>query len=300
MARLVIWVFIAALSFTGLIFGVAAVTLLSLPDVKAMKGCLTTEMFKVRLCQTEGQYTPLRQISPYMISSVIISEDASFYQHNGFDFDEIKNSFQRNLTEGEFARGGSTITQQLVKNVFLSPDKTLTRKLKEAILTYDVERTFKKNEILERYLNVVEFGSKLYGIKAASKHYFGKSPAELNVLESAFLTSLLPNPKKYSVSHKKGKLTPFMRGRILSIAGKLKATGRISDDEYQFSRASVDLFPWKGLGGAVESSDSVLDSIQNTDFMKEAIAPEPEPPLEIESEVEDFVEPEASANPEAI
>lgn len=300
MARLVIWVFIALLSFTGLIFGVAAVTLLSLPDVKAMKGCLTTEMFKVRLCQAEGQYTPLRQISPYMISSVIISEDASFYHHNGFDFDEIKNSFQRNLTEGEFARGGSTITQQLVKNVFLSPDKTLTRKLKEAILTYDVERNFKKNEILERYLNVVEFGPKLYGIKAASKHYFGKSPAELNVLESAFLTSLLPNPKKYSVSHKKGKLTPFMRGRILSIAGKLKATGRISDDEYQFSKASVDLFPWKGLGGAVESTESVLDSIQNTDFMKESITPEPEPPLEIESEVEEYVEPEASANPEVI
>jgi monofunctional biosynthetic peptidoglycan transglycosylase len=247
---------------------------------------MTTEMFKVKLCPTSDSYTPLRQISPFMISSVLLSEDASFYQHNGFDFAEIKNSFQRNLSEGEFARGGSTITQQLVKNVFLSPDKTLTRKLKEAILTYDVERHFKKNEILERYLNVVEFGPNLYGIRAAARYYFGKTPSELNVLESAFLTSLLPNPKKYSVSHRKNKLTPYMRNRVLVISGKLRATGRISDSEYQSARASVDLFPWKGLGGGMESTDSVLDSIEKTDFMKEAITPEPERSYEQEEQAD--------------
>lgn len=286
MARLVLWLIIASLSVTGIAMGTAAIVLLSLPDVKALKGCMTTEMFKVRLCPTEGNYTPLRQISPYMISSVIISEDAGFYQHNGFDFGEIRNSFERNLSKGEFARGGSTISQQLVKNVFLSKDKTLTRKIREAILTYDLERNFKKNEILERYLNVVEFGPKLYGIKPAARHYFGKSPSELNVLESAFLTSLLPNPKTYSASHRKGSLTPFMRKRVLTIAGKLRATGRLSDSEYQIARSSVDLFPWKNLSAAGESTDSVLDSIQKTDFAKEVETPEPEPEPAIDMQEE--------------
>lgn len=256
--------------------GMSALVLLTLPDVKAMKGCLTTEMFKVRLCPGDQNYSPLKQISPHMISSVILSEDAAFYQHKGFDFDEIQKSFERNLTEGEFVRGGSTISQQLVKNVFLGPEKSLTRKLREAILTYDLERNFKKNEILERYLNVVEFGKNLYGVKAAARFYFGKSPSELNVLESAFLTSLLPNPKKYSVSHRKGALTPYMRRRVLTIAAKLKATGRISESEFGAARAQVDLFPWKGLGGSDGSTDSVLDSIEKTDFSKEVITPEPE------------------------
>lgn len=277
MARFLIWLSVACLSLGGIVLGIMSIALLSLPDIERLKSCLTTEMFKVRLCPSEANYSSLRQVSPYLIAAVIISEDAAFYQHHGFDFNEIKNSLDRNLTEGNYARGGSTISQQLVKNVFLTPEKSLIRKVKEAFLTYELERIFKKNEILERYLNVVEFGKNIYGVKAAAQYYFSKSPSELNVLESAFLVTLLPNPQKYSASYRQGQLSSFMKKRVLTITGKLRATGRISPEEYDFAKNNVDLFPWKGLGSAVAADADALESIEKTDFTSEdQIQPEQE------------------------
>lgn len=187
-------------------------------------------------------WAPLSSISPIAVSAVVLSEDWAFYQHNGFDFQQLWDSFHTNLKKGKFARGGSTITQQMVKNVFLSGEKTITRKLQEAVLAIRVERHLSKKRILEIYLNVVEFGPGLYGIGPASRFYFQKSPSELNAKEGAFLAMLLPSPKKYSVSFRKKGMTPFARGIVNSIMGKLVATGRLSQAEFEQLRATPLVF----------------------------------------------------------
>ncbi|MGZ3710768.1 MAG: transglycosylase domain-containing protein [Bdellovibrionota bacterium] len=177
-------------------------------------------------------WVSLGAVSPLAVSAIVLSEDWAFYQHNGFDFDQIWDSFTTNMKQGKFARGGSTITQQMVKNVFLTGRKTIWRKIQEAVLAVRVERHLGKRRILEIYLNVVEFGPGLYGIGPASRFYFHKSPAELNAKEGAFLAMLLPSPKKYSVSFRKQMLTPYARSTVRNILGKLMATGRISEADY--------------------------------------------------------------------
>ena len=217
------------------------------PNVADINSCFVTEMHQVHLCPKGNQYVPLSAVSRHLKNAVIISEDAGFYGHSGFDIDEIKNSFDKNLKVGEFARGGSTISQQLAKNTFLSGEKTIARKLREAIVTIQIEDKLSKNQILEKYLNVVEFGPNIYGVKAAAKHYFSKMPADLTPLEAAFLAMLLPNPKKYSISFTKKKLTSFARKGVLRTLAKLHSVHRISGSEYAWSRANIDLFPWNGL-----------------------------------------------------
>jgi len=226
------------------------------PDVTAMRGCMKTSMFDLDLCPGKSNYTRLNGISPHLRAAIVASEDVSFYSHNGFDFAELEASFKRNLDKGAFVRGGSTITQQLAKNVFLTPEKTLTRKIIEARLTQEIERNFTKDQILEKYLNVVQFGEKLFGVRAASQFYFKKSPADLTVLESAFLTMLLPNPVKYSVSYRRKELSRFAQSRVQDIIFKLKFFGKISEAEYNFAKANVNLFPWDGSKGALTAPES--------------------------------------------
>ncbi len=156
-------------------------------------------------------YVPLRQISQYLQKTIILTEDSNFWNHKGFDWESIEKNARDGLASGVFKRGGSTISQQLAKNLFLSKDRTFIRKGLEAVITDRIEHTLTKKEILERYLNVVEFGKNIYGVKAAAKYYFQKSPAELSVVESAFLAMVLPNPIKYSQSYYRKELTPFAK-----------------------------------------------------------------------------------------
>ena len=142
-------------------------------------------------------WVPLSRISPYLIKAVLIAEDDKFYQHEGFDFDAIEKALEKDITQKKFKFGGSTISQQLAKNLYLSPSKNPLRKLKEAILTWRIEKTLSKKRILELYLNVAEWGEGIFGIEAASYHYYGKPSSELNPDESARLASVLPNPRKY-------------------------------------------------------------------------------------------------------
>ena len=193
-----------------------------------------TKSSRIEITKKRPPYwVSLGSISPLAVSAVVLSEDWAFYQHNGFDWDQIWDSFQKNLKVGRFARGGSTITQQVVKNVYLSHEKTLLRKLEEAVLTVRLERQLTKRRILEIYLNVVELGPGIYGIGPASRLYFSKSPAELSAKEGAFLAMLLPSPKKYSVSFRKQTLTPYAAGTIRSILAKLLATHRLSEESYR-------------------------------------------------------------------
>ena len=144
------------------------------------------------------QWVPLSQISPYLIKAVIIAEDDKFYRHEGFDFEAILQAMEKDLKAGKFKAGGSTISQQLAKNLYLSPSKNPARKLKEAILTWRLERALPKKRIMELYLNVVEWGEGIFGIETAARNYYGKPASAIGPEESARLAAVLPNPRKYN------------------------------------------------------------------------------------------------------
>jgi monofunctional biosynthetic peptidoglycan transglycosylase len=138
------------------------------------------------------------KISPYLIKAVLIAEDDKFWKHEGFDYEAIQKAIERDLKAKKFKFGGSTITQQLARNLYLSPEKSLIRKISEAIITWRMERILSKKRILELYLNVVEWGEGIFGVEAASRYYYGKPSSELNPEEAARLASILPNPRKYN------------------------------------------------------------------------------------------------------
>jgi len=141
-------------------------------------------------------WVPLSKISPYAAKAVLIAEDDKFYAHEGFDFEAMQKAVEKDIKLGKLKYGGSTISQQLAKNLFLSPSKNPLRKAKEVILTWRLENNLSKRRILEIYLNVAEWGDGIFGIEAASRHYFGKSAAELTPMEAARLAVVLPNPLK--------------------------------------------------------------------------------------------------------
>lgn len=238
---------ILGISALMLIFIGLVAVVLTLPDVAVLEKCFTTSMYQVHLCPDSKDYVKLKSISPYMIHAVIAAEDAAFYSHKGFDWHEMEASFETNLKNGKIARGGSTLTQQLAKNAFLSKDKSYLRKIKEAYLANAIENRYKKDFILEKYLNVVEFGPNIYGIKPAALHYFQKSASELHPLEAAYLAFLLPNPKLYSQSSRKGTLTPFAKKQVGIILKRMSSFGKISPAGYQTARAAIGNFPWRSL-----------------------------------------------------
>lgn len=143
-------------------------------------------------------WTPLSRISPYLIKAVLIAEDDKFWTHEGFDLDAIQKAVEKDFKERKLKFGGSTISQQLAKNLYLTPSKNPLRKLKEAILTWRLERKLSKRRILELYLNVAEWGEGIFGIEAAARHYYGKPASALGPEEAARLASVLPNPLKYN------------------------------------------------------------------------------------------------------
>jgi len=222
--------------------------LLSIPDITVLERCFTTSMFQVKLCPGTENYVKLSAISPYVVHAVVASEDGAFYSHKGFDWHEISESVSANLRKGRPARGGSTLTQQLAKNIFLSADKSVWRKVKEAYLANAIEKRYGKDFILEKYLNVVEFGPNLFGVKAAAEHYFQTTPEELHPLQAAYLAHLLPNPKVYSQGFRKGSLTPFSRKSIHTILKRMQAYGKLNDNSYGRSLALMDQFPWTSIG----------------------------------------------------
>jgi monofunctional glycosyltransferase len=144
------------------------------------------------------KWVPYENISKNMVHAVIIAEDAKFWDHDGFDFDAIRNALGRDIKAMKFKVGASTITQQLAKNLFLGPSKNPVRKLDEAILTWRLERTLSKKRIIELYLNVVEWGDGVFGIGNASQHYFTKPAADLDANEASRLAAVLPNPIRYN------------------------------------------------------------------------------------------------------
>lgn len=145
----------------------------------------------------KNTWVPLSRISPYVVKAVIIAEDDKFWSHEGFDFEAIQKALEKDIKKKKLQAGGSTISQQLAKNLYLSPSKNPVRKIKEAILTWRMEQQLTKKRIIELYLNVAEMGDGVFGIEAAAQSHYGKHASGLNAREAATLASILPNPRRY-------------------------------------------------------------------------------------------------------
>lgn len=163
------------------------------------------------------RWTPIKQVSPYLRQAVVLAEDDRFFEHNGYDWEAIKKAAEIDWKKKRFARGASTITQQLARNLYLSPAKNPLRKIKEFLIALKLERELPKERILELYLNVVEWGNGVYGAEAAARHYFGGSAASLGKHEAAFLAAILPKPRFYD-RYRGG---PYLQRRIASIETRL-------------------------------------------------------------------------------
>jgi monofunctional glycosyltransferase len=158
----------------------------------------TVSREKRKRFRMDQRWVSFSKISPYLVKAVLIAEDDKFWRHEGFDYEAIQKALEKDLKAKKFKFGGSTITQQLVRNLYLSPEKSLIRKISEAIITWRMEKVLSKKRILELYLNVAEWGEGIFGAEAASRHYYGKSSSELTPEEAARLASVLPNPRKYN------------------------------------------------------------------------------------------------------
>ncbi|NTV24887.1 MAG: monofunctional biosynthetic peptidoglycan transglycosylase [Chlorobiaceae bacterium] len=172
------------------------------------------------------RWVPLKKVSPALIKAVLISEDNNFWKHEGFDYEAIEKAVERNVEAGEFRFGASTISQQLVKNLFLSPSKNPVRKLKEALLTWRIERSLSKRRILELYVNVAEWGDGIFGIEEAAHKYYGTSAAGLTAVQASKLAAALPNPIKY----KPDGSSSFIRNRSKRIYAIMVRRGIVVPD----------------------------------------------------------------------
>lgn len=189
-------------------------------------------------------FVSFQQVSPYLSNAVLTSEDGSFFFHSGFNEDAFRKSIAANYKAGTFVRGGSTITMQLVKNVFLTRHKTIARKAEEAFIVWLIEsnRLCTKERMFEVYLNIVELGPGIYGVKDASRFYFNKLPSELTLSESIFLASLLPRPKwfKYSFDAA-GNLKPYFADYYRVVSNFMLKKGLITEEEYSHIEPRVNL-----------------------------------------------------------
>jgi len=187
-------------------FGYAVFVYLTLPDVRSLKSSNpeTTAFIELRAREARARgdqprriqrWVSYARISPNLTRAVLVAEDGRFWKHEGIDFEELKESMEINIERMEFARGGSTITQQLAKNLYLSPSKNPVRKAREFLIARQLETELTKQRILELYLNVIEWGDGIYGVEAAARTYFRKSAADLGPADAALLAAAIVNPR---------------------------------------------------------------------------------------------------------
>ena len=181
------------------------------------------------------QWVPLSRLPKHVIDAIIVAEDGTFFEHGGIDWFEVQESFEKNLEEGRPARGASTITQQLAKNLFLSTSKDPIRKLKEVAITLMMERLLSKHRILELYVNIVEWGRGIFGIEAAARTYFGKSASALTLDEATRLAAVIPSPLRHMPN---------------------------SDSRYVLRRKAIVLERMSSRNWLHDSSGSTTDSVQ--------------------------------------
>jgi hypothetical protein len=181
---------------------------------------------------TSPGWVSLGAVSPHMAKVLSVTEDGTFWRHHGVAFFALRSAIINNLQRGRFFRGGSTLTMQLVKNLFLTHEKTFSRKTQELFLAHMVEEYLTKRRILELYLNIVELGPNVYGIRRAARYYFGKSPAQLDVLECAFIASLLPSPRRYHRQFKRGRVSRGWQKKLKRILQTMLKRSKITEQQF--------------------------------------------------------------------
>jgi hypothetical protein len=201
------------------------------------KSPATTKSYVIGLDNPD--FVPLHDISIHMRNSVMTTEDSRFYEHKGFIPSEFRTALIKNLEAGRFKYGASSISMQMVKNVLLYRDKLLARKLQELFLTWYVETQLDKDRILEIYLNAIEFGPGIWGIGAATQHYFGKHPRDLTPAEAAFFSSILPGPKPRYIQYCRNKLSRYTAAKIPRILRKMYERNRLDDQQLALFEAGM-------------------------------------------------------------
>lgn len=214
------------------------------------------------------QWASLSQINKEAYQAIIAAEDGRFYQHGGIDWDAIRQAAEKNWQRKTFSVGGSTIPQQTVKNVYLSNSRSLIRKYRELMGTYLLENKLKKNEILEVYLNIIEFGPDIYGIHHAARYYFNKTPAQLNAREGAYLAVLMPAPKKYFYSvYQAKRMAPHHNRKYQRILRDMRRMGQLSEARYR-DYANHTFYGAPPLDKKVIETLDSLDEPQNEEASK--------------------------------
>lgn len=202
------------------------------------------------------QWVKIESVSKHLLYAIVVAEDGKFYQHHGFDFEAIRRAYELNQKRGRFARGGSTISQQVVKMAFLSREKTYTRKIREAAGTILMELMLPKNRILEWYINLTEFGGGIYGVKQAGQYYFRTRPELLTTEQAIHLALVIPSPNKWSKGLRAKHLTPFGERRFARIAQNLYLAGYISENQKQTVLARGNFgSPIAGFGVSANDDD---------------------------------------------
>jgi hypothetical protein len=191
----------------------------------------------VEVAAASPDYLPLDEVPPLFVRTLLLAEDAGFYGHPGIDLRELPSAILTDWARGGAVRGASTITQQLAKNLFLTRDKKVGRKLQEVPLAFLLESALGKKRILEIYLNVIEWGPGLFGLRPAARTYFGREPRDLTPAQMAFLVSLIPAPVKYQSSFAHGTPGPGLRQLVNALLAKLRSVDALSEEDY---RASLD------------------------------------------------------------
>jgi monofunctional biosynthetic peptidoglycan transglycosylase len=218
--------------------GTPVAYLLWLPDVPALKTTNPTETTLMQLREKQAHETgkqiriiyhwkDLHDISPNLMHAVLLSEDDTFYQHHGFDLEQIQVAMKMDWEQKRFVYGGSTITQQLARSLYLSPRKNLLRKAKEALITVLLEKNLPKDRIMEIYLNVIEWGPGVFGAEAASWTYFQKPAKSLTPDEAVALASILPSPRRWSPVSERA----FMARRRTRLYARMRNAGFIPPDQ---------------------------------------------------------------------
>jgi len=199
------------------VFALFAYIYLTVPDVRGLRTTnpSTTAFMELRAreARAKGQqprriqrWVSYRNISPDLKRAVLVAEDSAFWQHDGVDYEQLQESIEADWAKGQFLRGGSTITQQLAKNLYLSPSKNPLRKIRELIIARRLEAELKKARILELYLNVIEWGDGIYGAEAAARSYFQTSAGALGPSEAALMAAAIINPRIYNPARPNGRL----------------------------------------------------------------------------------------------
>jgi monofunctional glycosyltransferase len=216
-------------------------------------------------------WIPLDRISPDLVKAVLISEDANFFGHEGIDWEAIRDAAEHDLKVGRFARGASTLTQQLARNLWLGTEKSLWRKVKEAVLAAKLERALSKKRILALYLNVVEMGEGVFGVEAGARDRFGTSAAALSPAQAVVLASLLPAPRRVDL----GRPTSWLKARSRRLLDRMRDHGRLTPDEHRSASAQLERI----LAGPTPGDDrEEPPEEENVRLAPGLTPPAPEPP----------------------